>query len=272
MPLGGDYSTNEKKYREVEVYSPYKMSNTEGVDPSALSFSFFRDCLKITISPMFQNARPGDSKKWDTENAITIYVQHTKARMLAAIIQDVLDPEKPDIVNGGIQSGPDGFISFSNGKELGCDNYCLILRKMDNVTGEILTTYAYEFKTNYHYAIINFDQSTSAHKKVYFDNIEIEQFLDLLKQYYTSMTYATSYSVNNQMRFEMSRLNTKLNNISEALGISYEPKNANYNNKNNNRSSFFNNTNSENGRNSINSQPTESSLDRLEGRMNPPED
>lgn len=271
MALGGDYSTNKKQYNEPEVYSPYRMSNVEGVDPSALSVGFFRECLKLTISPMLP--KPTETKKWDLENSMTVYLTHVKARMLAKIIEDVMDPNKPNIENGGVNTGAEGFVSFSNGKELGTNNYCLIFRKIDCNTGEVTTTYVYEFKMDYHYAIINFDASTSAHDKVYFDNLEIEQFVDLLKEYYISSTNATAYTVRNQMRFDMSKINTKLNGISEALGITFD-KEGNYSSKSSNKS-FFNNSNSEHGKThggTGSSTTREATIDQLEGSMNPPEE
>lgn len=38
MALGNYNDNNNRRYYEPLVYSPYGTSNTEGVDPSALSF------------------------------------------------------------------------------------------------------------------------------------------------------------------------------------------------------------------------------------------
>ena len=265
MSLGGDYSsnsnTNKKQYYEPEVRSSYVLSNSEGVDPSALSVSFFRDCLKFTASPMLPN--PTETKKWDTDNAMTIYINHTKARTLCTIIDDVMDGK---IQNGGVNSGAKGFLSFSNGKELGIDNYCLIFREIDPQVGSITSTYVYEFKMNYHYAIVNFDANTMDHDKVYFDNLEIEQLKDLLKEYYHAITNATAYTVVNQLRFEHSRINTKLNSICESLGIKFDKSGANYG-KNGNKSYFDSNgaKTSHNSSDEYQQQSREATLESLEG-------
>lgn len=236
MALGSDnnYQSNsgKTKYREPEVYSCYNMSNVEGVDPSALSFSFFRNLLKVSIAPKIAN--PTGDKMWDHDNATIIYLTHTKARMLREEIDKVLSGEK---FNGGVNSGTDGLISFSDGKEIGSNYYCLIIRKIDE-NGNISSTYAYEFKSEYHYGISNFDSSNSTHDKDYFDNLEIEQFKCLLEDYYRSMTNALAYTVVNNLRFDMSRINTKLTDIAEANGITYNNRAGN----GNNRSSFFNNS------------------------------
>lgn len=264
-------NNNKPRFKEPEVYSCYNMSNVEGIDPSALSFSFFRNLLKITISPKLQN--PTGDKMWDHENAACVYLTHTKARMLAKEIEKVLAGDK---FNGGVNTGSDGLISFSDGKEVGSQFYCIIIRKIDS-NGGVLGTYVYEFKTNYHYAISNFNASDSTHDKDYYDMLEIEQLKDLLVDYYNAMTNAIAYSVINNLRFDMSRINTKLNDIAEANGIKYGNGN-NYSSNSGSRS-FFNsdNTKSEtNGTNGSlnNGQSTHSNgsrtttLDDLDGSMN----
>lgn len=227
------YSGNGKtRFKEPEVFSGYNLSNVEGVDPSALSFSFFRNLLKIQISPKLTN--PSGDRMWDHENAANVYLTHTKARMLRDQIDLVLSGKA---FNGGVNSGADSLISFSNGKEVNTTNYCLIIRKIDQSTGAVTSTYVYEFKTDYHYAISDFDAASANYEKIFFNSLEIEQFKDLLEQYYLAMTNSTAYSVINNMRFDMSRINTKLNDIAEANGITYENKGY----KNN--SSYFNRPN-----------------------------
>ena len=217
----GDYNSNKPKYKELEVYSNYGMTNAEGVvDPSALSISFFRNLMKVSIAPKMQNG----NGKWDNENAASVYLTHTKARVLYQVIRDVLDPEKPHIKNGGVNSGTGetvGLITFSDGTEMGLQNPCLIIRKIGQ-QGEVLSMYVYEFKFNYHNAIINFDGNSSQYEQVYFDNLEIEQFLDALQEYYIAMVNATAYSVANQMRFSITALDNKLNAIAEATGARIE--------------------------------------------------
>lgn len=240
MALGdNNYSGNGKsKYREIETYSGYNLSNVEGVDPSALSFSYFRELLKVSIAPKLQN--PSDNRMWDHENAAAVYLTHTKARMLAAEIDEVMKGNK---FNGGVNTGTDGLITFSDGKEVGSSYYCLIIRKIDQ-EGKVLSTYVYEFKQGYHYSICNFNSSDASHDKSYYDDLEILQLKDLLVQYYQAMTNAIAYSVVNQMRFDMSRINTKLVDIAEANGITYDNKSGNNSNRGGNRGSFFNgNTN-----------------------------
>lgn len=219
----GDYNNNKPKYKELEVYSNYGMTNAEGVvDPSALSISFFRNLMKISIAPKLQNGT--GNAKWDNDNAASVYLTHSKARIFREIIKDVLDPEKPHIKNGGVNSGTGetvGLITFSDGTEMNLQNPCLIIRKI-GPSGEVLSMYVYEFKFNYHNAIINFDGNSATYDQIYFDNLEIEQFMDALHEYYISMVNATAYSVANQMRFSINSLDNKLKAIAEATGAKLE--------------------------------------------------
>ena len=219
----GDYNNNKPKYKELEVYSNYGMTNAEGVvDPSALSISFFRNLMKISIAPKLQNAN--GNQKWDNDNAASVYLTHTKARVLHKAIKDVLDPEKPQIKNAGVNSGSGetvGLITFSDGTEMGLQNPCLIIRKI-GPNGEVLSMYIYEFKFNYHNAIINFDGNSASYDQIFFDNLEVEQFMDALNQYYLSMNNATAYSVANTMKFSLNAMDNKLNAIAEACGANIE--------------------------------------------------
>lgn len=251
-----DNGGSSKKYREPETFSGYNLSNVEGVDPSALSFSYFRNLLKCQISPRLPN--PTNDKMWDHDNSLILYLTHTKARILREQVDAVL---KGEISNGGVPTGADGLISFSDGKDAGSQFYCLILRKIDQNSGSVLSAYVYEFKSQYHYAINNFDQKTAAHEKQYFDMLEIEQFKDLLEEYYKSMTNAYAYSVVNNMRFDMSRINTKLIDIAKANGIEYGDGNRSSGN------SFFNKPNNEQSSYSGGSART-STIEDLESQLN----
>lgn len=212
----GNYDNNRKDQYVPTYYSEYGTGNAEGVDPSSLSYTFCSRMLKISISPLKMNN--GDKIAYDHENAAVIWLTHTKARMLYEEIQRVLNGE---ITNGGVSSGKEGLIRFCDGKELGINNYCLIINKV-NESGEVISSYAYEFKSKYHYAVENYDPKDSSHKKNYYNTIEVNQLLDLLKQYYESMIGATAYSVMDANRFTTNAHNTKLDLIMSKLGVEYK--------------------------------------------------
>lgn len=212
----GNYDNNKKEQYLPVYYSEYGTGNSEGVDPSALSYTFYNRMLKISISPLKMNN--GDKIAYDHDNAAIVYLTHTKARMLYDQILRVLNGE---ITNGGVTTGKEGLIRFCDGKELGVNNYCLLINKV-NESGEVLSSYAYEFKSKYHYAVENYDPKNSNHKKAYYDKIEVEQLLDLLRMYYEAMTGAYAYANLDALRFVNNSTSTKIDLIMSKLGVEYK--------------------------------------------------
>lgn len=200
MGINDNYkNSNQNGKNEVyspTVYSPYKMSNTTSeIDPGSLNFTFWQKSLKISISPMKPSSDPSDIS-FDHKNAVDIYLTHTKARILYNEI--CLFQSDPDKYNSsGIPSG-EGLITISNGSEFGFDNSpCLVIRKINSENGKTTSSYAYQFKKDYHYSIRNFDESTGEFEKHLeeYQSIEIEQFKTLLMEYYTAMSGAMAFSV-----------------------------------------------------------------------------
>jgi len=227
----GNYDNNRGNDQYIPAYySAYNTGNQEGIDPSSLNYSFYNRMLKLSISPLKMNS--GDKVAYDHENAAIVWLTHTKARMLHNQILRVLNGE---LTNGGVNTGKEGLIRFSDGKELGINNYCLIINKI-NENGECVSSYAYEFKTKYHYAVDNFDPKDASHKKHYDNQIEIDQLLTLLQSYYESMSGALAYSVMDGMRFTTNAQNTKMDLIMSKLGIDFKPGTSS-------RRSFFDNEN-----------------------------
>lgn len=211
----GNYDNNKKEYIPV-YYSGYGTGNKDGIDPSALSYSFYNRMLKLSISPM--KASTGDKVTYDHDNAAIVWLTHTKARMLYDQIKRVISGE---ISNGGVSTGTESIVRFSDGKELGINNYCLIINKVDE-NGKVLSSYAYEFKSHYHFAVENYNPNDSNYKKHFYDTIEVEQLLDLLNTYYMAMTGAIAYSVMDGMRFNTNATNTKMDLVMSKLGIEYK--------------------------------------------------
>ena len=264
MALGDYNNNNNRKYYEPIMYSPYGTSNTEGVDPSALSFQFYNGLLKITISPMKPNANPSDRNIWDKDNAVSVWLTHIKAKMLYDEIKYAL--ANPDTCfNAGVTTGNEGLISFSTGKELGVSSPCLIIRKIQD-DGTVSSVYAYQFKDNYknYKSVRNFDPANPSNYESHnYSNIEIDNLLELLKQYYESSGGAYAYSVMNGMRYDIQKNNTKMELIMEKLGIEKPDYSSN---KTSQKGSFFSNNA---GREGVPSQqPSRSmTMDEIESEM-----
>lgn len=222
MSLGNQNSyrneDNNKKNYDPTVYSPIQFKNPTGVDPSSLSFSYWRNLLKISISPK-QESKPGATyDTYDYKNNISIHINHMKARILAMEIDAFLqDPDK--LNNIGINSGANGFLTISNGKEFGINSPVLVIRKMDE-DGAILSSYAYQFNApEYHYAIRNFEESSLKFDRINKPNIELIIMRDLLQSYYESTTYAMAYTVIDASKYENSRTNTKIDLLLDNAGV-----------------------------------------------------
>ena len=217
MPYGS-YNNNQKSSQvfEPNVYSMYRFNNSRSaVDKTCLTTQFWKNSLRISICPKLPET-PDDSPSFDIKNGISVYLNHTKARILYHELCGFMeDPEKYD--NHGVDSGM-GLITFSTGKELGSQFPLIIICKIDE-TGNITSSFAYEVKGNYHYSICGFSESNKEFTKSYYPNLELEQLKDVLRTYFESMTYAMAYSVVEQERFEFNRISQKLNRIGEKLGI-----------------------------------------------------
>lgn len=266
MALGDSYNTNtdnnQKNYYSPEIYSKYGTSNENGIDPSALSYSYWNGSLKISIAPMLKN--PTTNQKWDRKNAAAVYLTHRSARILKLEAEKVL---KGEIHSGGTKSGAEGLIMFSDGTDVGAGGYCLIIRKINPDNGDVNGTYVYEFRQGFHYGIQNFQADSSGFKKDFFDTIEVDEFLDILEQYYLAASKMYAGSVIDEMKYNDSRINTKLGLIAESLGVEFKGSNGgshrssqSYFDRNDGESSSYGSSN----RGSV----RESTLDEI-GGMNP---
>lgn len=237
----GTYNNNEQsnnnKYSPT-VYSPYRLNNGESqLDPTCMTFTMcMNNCLKISICP--KNNNEMDGRNFDLDGGISIYLNHTKARILANEIKNFLsDPVRYNSV--GVASGK-GLLTISNGSEFGVNNPCMVLRSID-ANGVCTASTLYEFKTQYHYAVRNFDEATNSFTKEYdsYDNIEIEQVVTMLESYVEAMTSAVAFSVASQLAFDIKGLHGKADSICAKLGIEVGGSRGRGGARN---QSFFNNT------------------------------
>ena len=255
----GQYSReeNRKGQTSVTVYSDYSFANPESaVDQTRLSPTFCLGMLKISIDPRDQS-NPKPYPTYDDKAGVSIYLTHTKALLL---LNDIEEFEKnPSMATSvGVDSGrgdKQGLIQITNGAEFGTTNRCIVIRKIgmdDHNNPYVSASFAYELKEdNYHYTIRNFNpEDPTQFDKVYQNNTELEQFKTLLRQYIEAQTNAMAYSLMEQMKYNNSRVNTKLDLVMEKLGIEKKTYGNNgggnstsiFQNSGNNNRSFSNST------------------------------
>lgn len=222
MSLGDTYNNNKtfnrNKYNDnFSVYSPYRMNNPSSkTDATCITFRFWRNNLCVGIFPRKNTGN--DEISFDMDNGITIYLSHTKARILKNEIE--LFMKDPDNYSGsGVYSG-ESVITISNGIEYGKDNPLIIIRKVRNGNLEdVSASFAYEFHRDFHYSIRNYEGKT--YNEVYdeYNNIEIEQFITLLDEFCKASTAAIAFSVMDQHKYSTSRIENKIDTIANGLGI-----------------------------------------------------
>lgn len=239
MALGDVYNNNEKKNYSPSVTSGYRFSNPEStIDKTSLNFTYWNKLLKVSIAP--KKETEGDTIAFDHENAGSVYLSHTKALIFYKEIIRFLDEyvNRKSVTNAGVNTGKEGLIYICDGKEFNAEGPCLVIRKIDE-HGHSTSDYAYEFRRGLHSSILNYDAKSSNFESRYYDLLEIEQFANLLKSYYESMTMAVAYSIQETNKYDTSRMNTKLKVIGEKLGVEFKAQ-GNTSNRTINSSYFSN--------------------------------
>lgn len=258
MALGNYNNSNKAEYKDPTVYSNYTFSNPESkVDATKLSFKYWKNSLAISISP---RKNTNDSTiSYDYQNQITIYLSHTKARILAEQIKALLSDEKLDSV--GVNSGS-SIITINRGTKYGTSNFVMEivgLGEDGSATGSI----AYEFKGNgYHYGICNIENNGGAlgFDRIDYNTLELEQLITLLEEYYKAMTGAVAFSVVDQNKYGSDRT---LDKIAEKLGVNQNNGNGN----NYNRNSYFDNPNNARNTSSANTNIDQVGIDEIENEL-----
>ena len=253
MSLGSTYNNNQNRSNvpEVSIYSNYRMNNAESqIDATCLTYRFWKSNLCIGIFPRKNTGN--DEISFDMDNGITIYLSHTKARMLANELRRFL--QDPVMYNSvGVPSGS-AAITISNGVEYGKNTPVLTIRKVDG-DGNVTASFAYEFKTNYYYSIRNYDGKNFDAAYDDYQNLEIEQMITVLEEYIKASTNAIAFTVMDQRKYGVTLMENKIDAIANKLGVEIRSGNGGqrqYNNK-----SYFN---SNSGGNSGNNYPSSSNV------------
>ena len=246
MSLGSTYNNNQNTNRNninVSVYSNYRMNNAESqIDATCLTSRFWGQNLCLSICPRKNTGN--DDISFDIDNGITIYLSHTKARILKHELELFLQ-DPVNYSGNGVNSGSSA-ITISNGVEYGKNTPVLTIRKLDE-NGQVVASFAYEFKTNYYFSIRNFDGRNFDAAYDDYKHIEIEQLITLLDEYAKASTNAIAFTVMEQRKYSAARVDNKLDAIAEKLGVEL-PRGGN-NQRRYNGNSYFNTVanNSNNG-------------------------
>ena len=270
---GGNFSTNKdnnNKNYDPTVYVATRFRNPEAdTYPSELSFSYWSNMLKMTISPKMES-NPGDTYAMydhNSQNNISILLNPIKAKIFHDEIIEMMNSEGIDSV--GVVSGQNGIVTLSNGKEFGVDGYMLVMRKLDE-NGNTVSSYSYQFnKPEYYFSVRDFNEQTHDYTRTPHERVEIDFLLNTLEQFYLSQNYAVAYTVVNSLKYDASRTKTKLDLIMDKLGIEKYDKS---NSGQGSRSSFFSSQKAGNVNEAMNNaglskKTTSTTLDELAGEV-----
>lgn len=235
-------NNNQQQNKGRTTYTPIKYINPDSnVDKTRLSYEYWNSTLKIKIT---NRKDTGNSEiVFDDMDSAVIFLTPDKARIFANVIKNFLkDPIKYN--NSGVNTTK-GVVTLNNGAQHGTTNPCLIIRQIEQTDGTVQKTYAYEFKTDYHYAITNLDASDTEIRGFDKDfdsyrNLEIEQLLTMLENFINASTYAYAAAAGKANEYRENTMNNKIDAIMNKLGVEYTGRSQR------STGSFFDN----NGRNS----------------------
>jgi len=230
----GNYSNNDQKMYNPSVMG-IRLNNAESkIDQTAIKFDFWNGMLKISIAGKKPGKANDEFASFDFEQAGVVYITHPKARILLEEIKKL--EADPSIGNVGVNTGVDGLFSVSTGAEYGASSYCFSLRKVDNATGAVTTSYVYVTKDDYYQSVRSFDEGSKSFVKENYTNVELEIFKDILQQYILAATSAMAGSVMNALKFDLGIMRNNFKGICDKLGVSTGGKGGSYNSSSN----FFN--------------------------------
>lgn len=257
MSLGTSYNNNAKNEARNDYNfssdSYYKFYNAESsVDKTAVKFSFWNNMLKVVIAPKSKNNATNNGDAFSTfdwtDGTTCAFITPIKAKMLHDEIEKFQNnPEGYTNVGIPLGASGNGIIYICNGKEFGINNPCMVIITVNN-EGDAESTAVYEFKTQYNFAIRNYDVSNKNFERVFYDTIELDTFKVLLQQYYEAMSGAIAYSVINTNMRNNVRVKKSLEAIASKVGADLGYGNSNYGSSRRTGSSFFNNSNTGNSK------------------------
>ena len=203
--------------KTINVYSNFVLKNVNDVNGykgSSLTFTFWQGSLKLSIAPL--KVFPGqDYAVADREHEVSAYIKHTKAYILANEIQRVINGE---IKSTSVLTGAT-LVSVSDGSDFGVNAPVVSIQRMDKELSKVEEEVVFICRTDFHFAIHNFDRNTADGTKdyepyKYMDLIDIKTVLD---QFYVAMTNAQAYAVHEAgQRLEDHQT---LQSIAEKLGV-----------------------------------------------------
>lgn len=222
MALGDVYNNNtesnngERKEYTPTIKSDYFFTNVDSVvDPTALSFDFWKGLLKISIVP-----KKSGETGYDNKNALSIHLTPTKAKIFIGEIKAFLNDTDHNYKNYGVvNTKGTTIISICDGSLYKSNVPCLVMKQIQQ-DGSSSVEYVYQFKSD-HYSIRNYESSGKFEKIVEgYEDIELKMLICMLEQYVMAGTGAIAASVIHHQQGQHNYQVKMLQDICTNLGIS----------------------------------------------------
>lgn len=210
--LRNNSNAGSNKLYENTYYSRIGMKNPN--TKLRLGFSFKSGMLVVEI------AEEKEGFKYDILSSC--YLTPTKAMLMYEQIQEFNNQVK----EGKYKEGT----AFGVNTGMGDISTVLLLHQVDknnavtigkvNSEGNYISKFTFTFNKSYHFGITLSDyESMSSCKKNIYDDIELEQFTQIIKSFAYNMNGVIGYSTIDLARFDYKALSNKLNPIYDKLGI-----------------------------------------------------
>ena len=217
MAIGGTYNANNsdggnKKLYENTYYYRLKVKNDSA--KLALGYSYRSGNLIVEASEIKEG--------FHYDLIESVFISPTKALLFSKEIDkfiEYLNESKIDEKKAfGITTGMGekvSYIGFSADKE---KHIYLTLGKIDG-SGNITNSVTVPFNSDYHYAIEWNNIDAMDLEKVQYEDVELIQFQNMVKDFARSMSGALAYSVLDLGRFDIAGIKSKMDPIYDKLGI-----------------------------------------------------
>ncbi len=216
----GDFNNNGSSNGGYQNNRPYENTYYSRVrfknGDRQININYHSGLMQLEVG----SVNSADGFKFNSEG--TVYLSANKAQLLAEQISAFLayreekkiDPLKAFGVNTGMGEKV-SFIGFSTDDD---KRIFVTIGKFDG-TGVITEKTRYEFAHDYHYALDWNNIEENDIVKVYNNTLEIKMLQQALIDFTKSMVGATAYGVVDMARWDVHRMNKRVDQIFDKLGI-----------------------------------------------------
>ena len=218
MAIGGNYNGNNsdngnnKRLYDNTFYSRLRLKNDNA--KLALSYSYRSGLLIIEASEIKQG--------FQYEAIESIYISPTKALIFSKEIdkfKEYLEGSKIDSNKAfGITTGMGEKVSYIGLSADSNKHIFVTIGKIDG-SGNIINAVTVPFNNEYHYSVEWDNIEAMDLSKVYYEDIELIQFQNMITDFARSMSGAYAYSVLDLGRYEIAGIKNKMDPIYDKLGI-----------------------------------------------------